>query len=289
MPDVVTTDEYFTVDGVPLNTYAYNIQTSGGNRISPPTFRGGNITIPGRPGARFMKKELDVNQFTLSMWVQGVNPDGSVPTDKSVADKFSSNWRMLRRLLFQVRREMVITKRWHDDVTGAVRSATGKAQYNGGLEPTMTGRGRGLFVVEMLMNDPFFYDDKGYKSLTVSGQTTKTWHETPEGDYRTTAVTATLVGPRVNPKITVRTAGSPDIWVRYAGTVATGQTLTIDVSKFKAILTNADSTTSDVSVNISHGGDAAWLAFEPGIDNTVILDTATGTGAVSINYLSVWF
>lgn len=286
-PDGITTDDWFEVDGVPLNTLAYNITTAGGGRLSPPDVRGANVTVPGRPGTVFMKKELDSQSINLSMWVQGVGANGLVPTDHTSQATFDHNWRTLRKLLFQTRRELTVTKRWEDWETGAIRSATGKAQFNGGLDPSMTGRARALFSVDLLMNDPFFYDTK--HTLKSTGQTQKTWKVSLEGDWRTTALTVDIAGPRVNPRISITSDDTGlTTWVKYTGTIAAGEVLKLNINNFSAKLQSTSGALSSVIGNISHDGDKFWLLMEPG-DNTVLLESTSGTSEVSIAYIPVWF
>lgn len=285
-PDGITTDEWIEVDGTPLNTLAWNITTWGGNRLSPPAVRGSNVTVPGRPGTVFMEKEVDSQTYTLNMWVQGSLPDGSRPTERAPQEEFDANWRMLRKLLFTTRRLLKVTKRWYDPDLNAILSAVGYGHFNGGLEPSMTGRARAIFSVDLLFPDPFFYG--ATQEFDPSTTATKTWRPDVMGDWRTTSIQASITGPRVNPKITVTHPDGSQVWVQYSGTLATGDVLNLDVDKFTAKLTTAAGVTSSVTGLIKHGGDAPWLTFEPG-ENVVVLSSTSGTGAVTLSYNPVWF
>lgn len=284
-PGQITTDEWLEIDDVPLNTLAYNITTYGGSRLSPPGVRGGNLTIPGRPGVMFMNKELDTLSYTLNMWVQGCAPDGSFPTDHLSQYEFNKNWQMLRRLLFTTRRLMKVTKRWFDADVNAIRSAVGYAQFNGGLEPSMTGRGRAAFSIDLLFPDPFFYEPA--RELQVSTTQQKTWQETVPGDWRTMSIDVQVAGARVNPKITITHPDGTQTWVQYLGTINAGEVLNIDVQNFSATLTTS-TTTRVVSGNIRHAGAAPWLTLDPGA-NTIFLESTSGSGSVSFTYNPVWF
>lgn len=284
-PGEVTTDEWLEVNGIPLNTLAWNITTWGGNRQSPPSLRGANVTVPGRPGAIFKARELDTQTYTLNMWVQGSLADGSRPTDLDAIHQYDKNWKMLRSLLFTARNLLKVTKRWYDPESKAIRAATGYAQFNGGLEPSMTGRARSMFSVDLLFPDPFFYETT--HEVSVATTQNNTWVETVDGDWRTTAITVSITGVRTNPKITVTHPDGSQTWAQYNGTLAAGDTLLLDVNKFSAQLTSGG-TTRQVSGRITHGGAAAWLALEPGV-NTIVLTSNNGTGPVSLAYDAVWF
>jgi hypothetical protein len=284
-PGEITVDDWLEVDGVPLNTLAWNITTLGG-RLGVPGVRGANVTVPGRPGAVHMDKEIDSQTYTLNMWALGCKRDGSFPTDHESKYELDKNIRTLRSLLFNVRRQVKFTKRWFDADVNAVRSAVGYAEYAGGLDPAMTGRTRATFSVDLALTDPFFYEPQ--IELSVATSTQRTWHVTPRGDWRTTAIVVKIQGPRVNPKITVTHPDGSQTWVQYLGTLAATDTLVIDVDAFTATLTSGGSSRG-VTGNIRHGGAAPWLTLEPGGDNTVLLESTSGVGAVSVYYQPVWF
>jgi hypothetical protein len=283
-PGALTTDEWVEIDGIPLNTLAYNITTWGGDRISPPAVRGANIVVPGRPGQQFMAKELDANTQTLNMWVQGTDTSGR-QTDRSLANEFDKNWRMLRNLLFTPRKQRRMTKRWYDPVSRAIRSATGLVSYGGGLEPTMTGRARGVFQVTLVVDGTFFYETPYV--LPVSTTQQKTWTVNVDGDWRTTAIKAEIRGPRVNPKITFIDPSGAEIWFQYNGTLVAGEYIEIDVDNFSVMLTS-NNTVRSVSGRLSHGGDKFWGALEPG-ENKIVLTSSNGVGGAIVSYQQVWF
>lgn len=74
-----TTEEYWTVDGTPLNNLAYNIETLSGRRGIPPR-RGSNIVVPYLPGTVWVPKQPHERQLTLGMWVQDKQDDGTIPS-----------------------------------------------------------------------------------------------------------------------------------------------------------------------------------------------------------------
>lgn len=161
-----TTPEFWAVDGVSLQTFAYNITTWGGDRQAPPPARGDNITVPGEVGSIWSPKIPDSRTMTLAMWVQGATEDGTYPADASRIQQFEQNWSMLRKLLWDPYRQFTLTKQIVTpahlvaDIAFPASTITvaAKAQFAGGLNPTMIGHGgAATFSVDLFLADPFFY------------------------------------------------------------------------------------------------------------------------------------
>lgn len=174
-------DETWFVDNVALNTLAYNIQTWGGSRQSPPSFRGSDYAVPYRPGAVFVPKTPDSRVITLAMWVQGLDPTteflvnsgvmsgGTNPTTgsaitPSLSDiaganrkRFLRNWNTLRSLLWTPNRQIALKKIFYDYTSDSMVTATALAQFADGIEPEMHGRQHAAFTVDLLLSDPYFY------------------------------------------------------------------------------------------------------------------------------------
>ena len=171
-------DEFFEdgwmVDGVPLQTFAYNITTMGGSRMAPPPLRGTNVSVPFRPGSTWQPRIPDSRTVTLAMWIIGANTDGSIPEDRDLKFKFKRNWRELTKLLWKPKKELVLSKKiWIPETELVAANAPfvmypeyqgyrqltveAKATFAGGLEPSMTGNARATFVVDLLLSDPYFY------------------------------------------------------------------------------------------------------------------------------------
>lgn len=242
-----TTPEYWAIDGVPLQTLAYNIASWGGSRQAPGPMRGSDVIVPRATGQKWMAKTPDARTITLGMWVQGCNPDGSVPSNGSARSLFLENWNMLTELLWNPYREFVITKRIPKPgtFTHALDSSnyfevSGKGQFVDGLQPQMNGHLSAAFTVDIVMVDPFFYDDP----ITLSAGT-----HTIAGQARTEAITLSLPGGGR------MTNSSLNVWVQnnYNATAA------LDVRKFKAT-----AGASGVSGQIQHAGDPYWMVLDPG-------------------------
>lgn len=282
-----TTDTYMSVDGVPLQTYAYNISSWGGDREAPPTLRGGNIVIPGAPGALFVPKLVDSRIITLGMWVQGCTEDGLIPSSASRREEFERNWRALRKLLWTPRKQITLTKRFRNYGETAITVATGKAQFAGGLNPSMTGTQRAIFTVDLLMADPYFYGPEVTLPTYTTNQQTNTF-EVP-GDDRTRDISISVAGARVNPKLTLT---SPDQTVRtmqYTYALGTGDSATVDVRNFTSRTTPATGTAFGSSglVSASPSDDPNWLGFDPGT-NKLKVESSSGVGNVVVKYKPVY-
>src|SRR5262245_27937097 len=94
---MLTTDEYWEVDGIDLHTLAFNIESLNG-RLRVPTLRGQDIVIPYAVGEMFVPKVTGSRILTLRMWIQGADADGNIPSNRQA--QFEENWRTLHRLLF---------------------------------------------------------------------------------------------------------------------------------------------------------------------------------------------
>jgi len=299
-----TTQTYWDVDGVSLQTYAFNIESLGGDRMKPPPFRGSDVTVPYRPGQKFVPKVLDANVVQLGMWVVGTDEDGNPPADPGVRLQWDQNWRMLRKLLFRVRKEFVLTKRWWvleetlveggvvvDDLPrfGSYRLMTARAlgTYNGGLVPTMNGEARGVFTVDIKLNNPFFYSDPievDFSIATGGANPGPTRTIQVLGDDRTTAIGVEFEGPLTGAKIENHTN---DVWFRYNTVIADGIKSSVEVHEFQA-RHDLDGTTYKSAGYVQHDGDPFWLVLEEG-ENELALTATGGTGTAKLTYQPGWF
>jgi hypothetical protein len=271
-----STDIYWDVDGVSLQTFAFDIQTIGGDRLAPPPLRGRDLLIPYTPGELYVPKQVGARVITLDMFVLGCNEDGSIPTGSASA-KFDENFRKLRQLLWTPNRRFVLTKRFYAD--GQVRTAKALAQYAGGLAPSMTGRTRAVFSVDLRLSDPYFYEDPISTTLYTGTQDVFV-----AGDDCTRAIGLYVNGPRDNVKIRNT---SLDVQVEYPLDLSSGDTLTIDVKQFNAVTDPANASPWNSTGRIRHAGDAHWMLLQPGI-NTLVVSSSSGIGGVFMSHQAVW-
>lgn len=287
-----STETYWDVDGVSLQTLAQNIVTLGGDRMGVPPVRGSNLNVPHKPGSVWMPKELDERTISLGMWVQGCNPDGSIPP--STRRVFEKNWRALQRLLFTPRRQFTLTKRFwvdEDELSGLdfsglpadgygnrLVTASAKASYGGGLTPTMNGQRSAAFTVDLVLTDPYFYSAPITQSFGSGNHVFDV-----VGDDRTYKIVAKLNGDFTGATLTNTTE---QVWVEYnafSTPVASGTYITLDVDAFRAALASG----AKAPGQVTHDGDPHWLFLEPGQANLLL--SISGGGSVDVTYQPAWF
>lgn len=270
-----TTDTYWSIDGVSLQTYAQNIETLGG-RDAPPKYRGDDVTIPFSPGQKWMPKLPDSRVIPLAMWVRGANVDGSTPANRSNA--YDDNWRALRNLMFQPGRQFVLQKRFK--VGGVLRSASALAEFNDGLQPTMIGRTGSKFTVDIKLADPYFYDDVPVNTTLAAGNN----NVTIPGDVATSAILITFNGARTNPVVKNNTTG---VQVEYHGALLTGDLAVLDIKNFTSTTSPASQPNYNSEAMIRHSGAPQWLISQSGL-NVINLAADFGTGTVNMNTRGAW-
>lgn len=301
-----TTETFWDVDGVSLHTYAFNIETLGGDRAAPPPVRGDDVLVPYLPGTRFVPKVPDARVMTLGMWVIGANEDGTVPDDGDARLAYEYNWRMLRKLLWRYRTQFTLTKRFWvptQDLVDAGVSLAGKTQrgsntlieasakaaFHSGLAPAMDGPARARFTVDLRLSDPYFYGEQvtiPFSTSTAPGDPGPTQTRKILGDDRTTDITFALEGPLTAPQFTV-TSDSVNPYIRYATVIADGDDVMIDVKRFRAQHTDTLSTYWS-SGYVSHYGDRPWFYLDPDDDATIALTVQSGTGVGALTYRPAW-
>ncbi len=176
-------DEWWSVDGVSLNRYAWAVSNFGGSPRGFPGLRGSDPVYAYRAGQAFRPKVAASRTIVLEMYVNGLDPDTNLETGDSEF-QFNQNWEALQRLFWTPDRQVELTRRWRtlerdangevvyrDSETGDVvdagesgavagqkiLEATARAQIGGAMEPEMTGRNRATFSVDLVLSDPFFY------------------------------------------------------------------------------------------------------------------------------------
>jgi hypothetical protein len=154
----VTTNVWWKYNGLTLNTLAYNIKTRGGSRMGTADPRGENQLIPGMTGRRFLWKLRDSRIITLQMWVRGSDEDGTRPVgNPALIEKFDNNWNLLANI-FDADGQYYLEKRFRDGV-GGYKQAKALAEYAGGLDPDMDSEYKADFAPQLLLADPWFYED----------------------------------------------------------------------------------------------------------------------------------
>lgn len=245
---MITTNEYWAINGVPLNTLAYNITTQS-RRMQAPELRGDRVTeLANRSGGIAHAMLPSARIFTFSMWVVGADEDGLVPTTHSQRAQFNANWQALFDLVYSEDSALTITRRRDTPLGTEVHTA--EAWYVAGLDPTMTGNTRAEFDFDLILPDVWFEGSPVVASIPGTINVL--------GDVHTTDMVLSLSGFSNGARITNATNGW---WVgREVGSGSTS--LTINTKKW-TVYSGGD-TSYDYSYYISHGGGSSWFRLEPG-------------------------
>lgn len=256
---VHTTPTYWDVDGESLNTYAYNISTLGDGRSRVPDLRGSDIEVPYRRGTVWVPKIADTTDLTLSMWVLGLQDTGEV-SDESIQAQFEYNLAHLRRLMWNERKLVTLTKRFYRG--GSIISASAKAQFKRGLEPNMYTPGYGRMAVTFNLPDPFFYGEEVVVPLDEESAVIEV-----DGDADTNNIVLEM----------------------DAGTTLTNTTedLSLSISCSQSgVVKVYDKVVDEIASNasLSYSGSDEWFLLSPG-DNSL----SCSGGSVTIRYRPAYF
>lgn len=271
-----TTETFWSVNGVSLNTLGFNISTRGGHE--PPPLRGADTMIPYRVGKQLSERLPDSRTEPFKMWAIGMTEDG-LSGAYGPRVEYEKNYKKLRELIWNQGRPSQLTKRWKDYGSGTVKSATATAVYQGGLGETMQGPARAEFGFDMWLADPFYYGDWetiDFPAGTASRQVTTT----VLGDYPTTIVTL-QVNDRTNFRLTNNTEGH---YVNVNTAVAAGTNVLLNVDEWTAQRSVAP---VNVIKNVTHFGHKHWLSLRPG-SQQLVLSSNSGTGSAVLKYKPRW-
>ena len=272
-----SSEEYWEINGVSLNQYCWSIKTIGGSRLAVPKLRGDNTLFPFRDGRAFRAKNADSRVITLAMYVAGIDPDTDAPRTSRQDVQFNDNWKALQRLFWSPDEQLTLTRRWWENAdTPVLRTATAKCELAGTMDPTMTGRSRADFAVDLLLSDPYFYGPEISANLTTSGTTIVT----NPGDIPVwSTINMVLNGELTSPVITNQTA-EPDVWMRI-NTAVVDDPINISVGDFTVINTFDD---SNLTGSVTHSGHRAWMKLLPGNNTLKLTSTGSGTGDVDLTF-----
>ena len=276
----VTTDEVIVVNGLCLNTMAWNV-TSKTGRFTVPVSRGEDITVPSATGRTFVpNKPLDAGLFTLSMFVLGCLPDGTIPPDNQ--SEFVKNFEQILRQCFNPHAPLTIYN-WKPN--GSVRMAKGTLiGADNAIDPTMyMGGARGEMVLPFeilsgVWSDFFTTSIQGTPSASWSNQTLSL---TPLADgtaYIEDAV-ITVTGPITNPVVSNSVTNTS---VTLTGSVPAGQTWTIDCGAWTSVVNG-----SSVLQNTTHSGHSRFLLIDAGSLSGPPSVTLSGSGTTTATNLSI--
>jgi Phage tail protein len=273
-----STEEYWDVDGTSLNQYCYAIKTFGGSRLAVPKLRGDNALLPGRHGRIFKPKTPDSKVITLAMWVAGIDPSTNNPGINQDV-QFNDNWKALTDLFWSPGQQLSLTKRWFINAASpTLIEATAKAELAGTMDPTMTGRTRADFGVDLLLADPFFYSPVITTAAIDVGETLVINNP---GDVETWVdMEIEFNGELINPTLW-NMSTNPIIWMTPNTLIQSGYSVDVNVGKFEAIRTYDN---VEISPAIDHSGYRAWFKLNKGNNSVKLTSGGIGTGNAIIKY-----
>lgn len=268
-----STDTYWSINDVSLQTLGFNISTKGGH--APPPLRGEDDLIPYRVGRVLNERVPDSRTLPFTMWAIGMSEDGTVGAFGPRAE-YEKNYKKLRALIFNQGRPFRLTKRWRDHGSATIKSATAIGVYQGGLPEAMTGPARSTFGFDVWLADPFFYGDEE----TVNFSAVQPSVQTPTilGDYPTTLITLQINGARTNTRLTNNTEGH---YVNVASAIASGQSATLNVDEWTARRSIAP---LNIIKDVTHSGHKHWLSLRPG-PQQLTLSSTSGAGSAILKYI----
>jgi hypothetical protein len=273
-----SSQEYWDVDGTSLNQFCHAIKTYGGSRLAVPKLRGENALLPFRHGRVFKPKTPDSRVITLAMWVAGIDPD----SDQPAADQrtqFNDNWAALTSLFWSPGQQLNLTKRWFVNAAApTLMTATAKAELAGTMDPTMTGRTRADFGVDLLLADPFFYGpqitsstiDVGEELVITNAGDVETWIDL-EIEFN---------GELSRPTLWNLTA-DPQIWMTVDTLVQPGYKVDVNVGDY-TVLREYDG--AEISGTVDHSGFRGWFKLNPGANTIKLTSSGIGTGNAILKY-----
>jgi hypothetical protein len=236
------------------------------------------MVVANRPGDVYMPKRIGSNIITLQMWVRGLE-EGADRDGNLSRVNFDTNWYNLVRLLWASGRRFNLTKRFYDQGLDSIISATARAEFSSGLEPTMIGRFGARFQVDLKISDGLFFGASTLSYDLVDGDNTI---EVP-GSADTTKVVAVINGLRNNTQIWNKTNG---IRVRYPRPLPLNTVATITAHDMLANEVVGGNET-DTTYTVVHSGSPQWMILRPGT-NIINLSSDSGTGAVQLQVQGAW-
>lgn len=271
-----SSQEFWEINGTSLNQYCWSIKSYGGSRLAVPKLRGDNTLYPFRDGRSFRSKNADSRIISLAMWVAGIDPATDQPSNKQVV-QFNDNWSVLQKLFWSPSQQLTLTRRWWENVANPVlRTATALCELAGTMDPTMTGRTRADFAVDLLLADPYFYGPT--VSTTINANSTVTVNNPGDIDVWST-LTVELNGELISPILTNLTT-SPNVWFRV-NTAVVANDVNVNVGNFTVTNTFDN---SNLAGSVSHSGFQAWMKLKPGNNSIKLTSLGNSSGNAILRF-----
>ncbi len=282
-PAVTTSPEFWDVDGTPLHTLGWSVETIG-DRWGVPPLVGADREYPGVSGEDFRPKTPGPRVLSLRMAILGRGPGGQHTADQVRA--FNDNLWRLRELLWTPGRQVALTRRLR--LTGAdgqpyLHVSTGRAQLASELPLSMQARTIGRVTVELRMADPFFYGPVESVELAAGPPgvdptvVVNRGHEVAAARH----LYVDLVGP-LDPGARLFFWGEDnrECSVQFRAGVPAGVTVTLDVGAFEAESSGLINGTHNQIRDIAHFGAPQWMRLTRGENRLMFVAGGTGLARV---------
>jgi hypothetical protein len=260
-------------NGLCLQTYAWNISQKSG-RYMLPGVRGTNTQVPGMRGSSFVRnRPVNTGMWTLTMWVLGAFPDGSIPQWGETRRIFDRNYNQILKSVMSVSAPISLAA-WQDD--GTVRTATG--QLGGSTESNLQmGGRRGEITLVFEILEGAWQDAV---SRTIVGTAGSHWSndvlDLSSLDGGSAPIDNSLItvhGPITNPRIFDPITNT---WVQYNGTLGSSDSWVVDCAAFTSAVNGVGAL-----INTQHYGHPRFLVIDPGTygrkPSVTVTGSATGT------------
>lgn len=255
--------------------------------MNVPTLRGNDIEVPYRSGMQWRPKYLSSRVVSMVMWLAGVDQTTGHPaTDQRLA--WNNNWLLFRQNFFNrgVTGSQLgqLTRQWYVTVNSvtSLLSATALGELGSDLSPTMTGRTRATFSVDINLADPYFYGVQQNQTLTYNNAATvNNLGEGVVGENFGDGFACVLHGPLTNPTVSNLSAG---VSFTYNGTIASGHLVTVDLVNFTAV----DDSSINQIAKITHAGSRMWLALLGGLNGANSCKLTSTNGADTGTAVLTW-
>ncbi len=256
-----------TVDGVRLDTLAYNIETLDG-RLSFPATRGENPVVPGDDGSIFIpNRTYEDGIMTLKMWVRGCDVDGAVPGGSSQRAEFRKNLQRLTRLLGAKHRVLDVRQTWPTDPITIQYLCTVQDAID---FSSSTFNPMAKFAVVLRIPDVFGQDVNTTDYTSATNLTTGTTLTLTALDGGTAPCRDSIIvvnGPATNPRITNPETGE---WVQLNVTMASGTNWRLNCATWESrsgsglTVGSADTAGTSRVAETSYGsGGARFMTLTP--------------------------
>ena len=263
--------EGLTVNGVPLDSYAYLVTDVSGLMVGA-SRRGENVVVPGRHGRiRSVNKKFDSVDVVLPMWVNGSLPDGSIPVDSDARVEWFRRRDELLRILYADPLVLEFTRPDGHAVNTTAEVVESVAFERAGVQP------EAQVSVALTLNEPFWQDSVSVSqtvtgpSGTVQALTAFEGATSPMSD-----LLITVVGPCSNPLFT-----HGDRWVKYNGVIAAGRQLVLNTENWRATAGTGSTWSPDIRQVEYSGAGTGWFELDPTIAPFDVTFTHTGGGSAS--------